>query len=99
MSARQATAMNIVLSAIALLALGIADASADDVPVAPTGFAARFAAPDLEFDDKPAWMKSLEEISKNGVSFMRLKRNAHSDLVLGIRGDGYLSIFLTTRRD
>jgi hypothetical protein len=90
--------MNRVLSAIALLALGIADASADDVPPAPTSFAARFAAPDLQYDGKPPWMQSLEQIGRNGLPFVRLKRNAHSDLVLGIRGDGCLSIFLIARR-
>jgi hypothetical protein len=43
-------------------------------------------------------MQSLEQIGRNGLPFVRLKRNAHSDLVLGIRGDGCLSIFLIARR-
>ena len=97
--ALQAIAMSRVLSVIVLLTLGTAVASADDASVAPSNFAAKFAAPHLEFDGKPAWMQNLEYISKNGLPFMRLKRNAHSDLVFGIRGDGCLSIFLTARRD
>jgi hypothetical protein len=94
-----AAAMSRILSVIVLLTLGTAVASADDAPLPPTDFAAKFAAPDLEFDGRPAWTQNLEYISKNGLPFIRLKRNAHSDLVLGIRGDGCLSIFLIARRD
>ena len=95
----QAAAMSRILSVIVLLALETAVASADDTPLAPTDIGAKFAAPDLEFDGRPAWMQDLEYISKNGLPFVRLKRNARSDLVLGIHGDGCLSIFLTPRRN
>lgn len=91
--------MSRILSAIVLLTLRAAFASADDAPFPSADFAAKFAAPELEFDSKPAWMKSLDRSSKNGLPFVRIKRNIHSDLVFGVRGDGYLSIYLIARSD
>lgn len=96
--ARVSAVMSRILSVVVLLAVGTAVASADDEPLAPSKFDARFAAPEFASDARPAWVRSLENINKNGLPIMRLRRNAHSDLVLGIRGDGYLSIYLAAPR-
>ena len=52
---------------------------------------------ELTFNERPAWQERLDRIGRHGLSFIRLRENRDSKLVVGMHPKGYVGVFLQPR--
>jgi hypothetical protein len=52
----------------------------------------------LRFDDRPNWLRPVDNAAREGLKIMCLRPGRDSDLVLGAHPDGYLGVFTTFSR-
>lgn len=52
---------------------------------------------ELTFNERPAWQERLDRIGRHGLSFIRLRQNRDSRLVVGMHPKGYVGVFLQPR--
>lgn len=52
----------------------------------------------LRFDDRPNWLRPVDNAAREGLKFMCLRPGRDSDLILGAHPDGYVGVFTTLSR-
>ena len=55
------------------------------------------ALPSLEFQDGPHWLRTLESVSQDGITFKRVRRGSEHELSFGISREGVLGFTLAER--
>lgn len=52
----------------------------------------------LRFDDRPNWLRPVDNLAREGLKIVCLRPGRDSDLVLGAHPDGYVGVFTTLSR-
>jgi hypothetical protein len=65
----------------------------------PATTAVQMAAIAQPVDERPAWIKKVDHVARYGLTFLCLRRNPDSRLVLGAHPNGYVGVFMTPAAD